>query len=135
MRTEKDVEAYLSQMKRSFSKVAERSGENGTTFVISMGAHTAVQCAMRVEAPLVVARANLGRLGEGQNELMKILLTHNAKMLVHTSFGLEEDSVVLTSAHQLENLDYNELEATLDEMDVTLGGELPKLQAYFKKDS
>lgn len=46
---------------------------------------------------------------------------------MHTSFGLEEDNVVLTSALELQNLDYNELEALLDEIDVTLAQQVPAL--------
>lgn len=40
---------------------------------------------------------------------------------------------MLTSALELENLDYNELEALLDEIDVTLAEEVPSLAALAEK--
>jgi hypothetical protein len=51
----------------------------------------------------------------------------NATSLVHTSFGLEGSQIVLSAALELANLDLNELEAVLDEIDMTLAQELPKL--------
>ena len=59
----------------------------------------------------------------------------NARSLVHTSFGLEESRIVLVSALELENLDYNELEATLDEIDVTLAQQVPSLAELSKAGS
>jgi hypothetical protein len=36
--------------------------------------------------------------------------------MLHGAFGLENNSVVVTAALQLENLDLNELQATLDDI-------------------
>ena len=65
-------------------------------------------------------------------ELFQKLLTINAKSLVHTSFGIEDGKIVLCSALELENLDYNELAAALDEIDVTLAQQVAKLAELSK---
>lgn len=122
MRTEKDVEAYLTKMNRRFSPL-----EDGT-YVLRATSEAAPPIAMHVDPPLVVTRVNVGKAPvEGGAEFFRRLLSLNASTLVHTSFGLEEDNVVLTSALELQNLDYNELEALLDEIDVTLAQQVPAL--------
>jgi hypothetical protein len=125
MRTEKDVEAYLTKMNRRFSPLDEHG-----TYVLRAASDSMPPIALHVDPPLVVTRVNVGLAPrEGAAAFYRKLLSLNASTLVHTSFGLEEDNVVLTSALELENLDYNELEALLDEIDVTLAEEVPSLAA------
>jgi hypothetical protein len=74
--------------------------------------------------------------GSGANsDLFRKLLTLNARALIHSSFGLEEDKIVLVSALELENLDYNELAAALDEIDVTLAQQVATLAELSKAAS
>jgi hypothetical protein len=86
--------------------------------------------AIRVDAPLVVFRVHIGDAPKSESAqvgLFKRLLELNAKTLVHTSFGLEDQRIVLCNALELENLDFNELQAVLDEIDVALPTKLPGL--------
>jgi hypothetical protein len=125
MRTVQDVEAYLGKMSRRFSGVDERPG----TFLVHGGSNMP-PAVLRVDPPLVVLRVHVGDV-EGdaaQNgPLYEKLLTANARSLVHTSFGVESGKIVLAAAMELENLDFNELAATLDEIDVTLAQQVPQL--------
>ncbi|MGH7269346.1 MAG: hypothetical protein ACREJ3_02865 [Polyangiaceae bacterium] len=130
MRTEKDVEAYLLQSGRRTRSVDKRPG----TFLVETGAGLA-PVAVLVDPPLVVLRAHVGRVGDvtgapgGTSEaaLFRKLLELNAHGLVHASYGIEGDHVVLSSALELENLDFNEIQATLDEIDVALAQSLPQI--------
>ncbi len=132
MRTENDVEAYLNKMNRRFVPDDERRG----TYVLRATSEGMPPIALQVEPPLLVARVNVGHAPtEGGTQFFRRLLTLNASALVHTSFGLEDDNVVLTSALELENLDYNELEALLDELDVTLAQHVPQLSELSKSSS
>ena len=117
MRTEKDVEAYLLRLGRRYRTV---EGQTGTFLVESTGSLPPV--AVRVDPPLGVNRVHLGEVSQVADApaLFRQLLEMNAGQLVHASYGLEEGRVVLSSALELENLDYNELEAALDEIDVAL---------------
>ena len=133
MRNVNDVEAYLGKMNRRFSTVDDQPG----TFLVQ-GSSNMPATALRVDPPLVVLRVHVGDL-EGDDAsnapLFKKLLTLNARALVHTSFGVEESKIVLGGALELENLDYNELEATLDEIDVTLAQQVPGLAELSKTAS
>jgi hypothetical protein len=118
MRTVKDIEAYLGRMNRPFEAVA---GQEGTFLVRTSGQMPPI--AIRVDAPLVVFRVHIGDAPKSESAqvgLFKRLLELNAKTLVHTSFGLEDQRIVLCNALELENLDFNEIQAALDEIDVAL---------------
>jgi Tir chaperone protein (CesT) family len=83
---------------------------------------------VRVDPPLVVVRVIVGDLKTGNDPiLLRRLLELNARQLVHASYGLDGERVVLSSALELENLDFNELQATLDEIDMALAQDLPGL--------
>jgi Tir chaperone protein (CesT) family len=130
MRTEKDVEGYLYRLKRRFGAV---EGETGTFLVETSGDMPPV--ALRVDPPLVVLRAHIGDVKRGDhNALFRQLLDLNARQLVHASYGLDDDHVVLSSALELENLDFNELQAALDEIDVALAQHLPLLARLGKDE-
>jgi hypothetical protein len=123
MRTEKDVEAYLRGLNRRYRAVDDQPG---TFLVESSGNMPPV--ALRVDPPLVVVRVHLGDLAPaGDADLLRRLLELNTRQLVHASYGLDGDHVVLSSALELENLDFNELQATLDEIDMALAQPLPGL--------
>lgn len=133
MRSVNDVEAYLGKMNRRFSPVEDQPG----TFLVDGGA-AMPPTAVRVDPPLVVLRVHVGDV-EGGNvanaDLYAKLLQLNARSLVHTSFGLEDGRIVLVSALELENLDYNELQAALDEIDVTLAQQVAGLAELSKAAS
>jgi hypothetical protein len=131
MRTAKDIEAYLAGMNRPFETVP---GQEGTFLVRTTGPFPPI--AIRVDAPLVVFRVHIGDVPKSESTataLFKKLLELNARTQVHTSFGLEDQRIVLCNALELENLDLNELEATLDEFDLTLGQQVPVLAELSKK--
>lgn len=133
MRTVNDVEAYLGKMNRHYAPVEGQPG----TFLVQGGTNMP-PIALRVDPPLVVLRVHVGDVdgtATANGELFQKLLTLNARALVHTSFGLEDARIVLVSALELENLDFNELEATLDEIDVTLAQQVPTLAELSKAAS
>jgi len=133
MRSVNDVEAYLGKMNRRFEPVDDQPG----TFLVHGGTNMP-PTALRVDPPLVVLRVHVGDV-EGNDsangELFRKLLTLNARSLVHASFGIEDSRIVLVSALELENLDYNELEAALDEIDVTLAQQVASLAELSKAAS
>ncbi|MGA7121859.1 MAG: CesT family type III secretion system chaperone [Polyangiaceae bacterium] len=131
MRTVTDVEAYLLRLRRRFGTVDDQPG---TFLVESSGGMPPV--AVRVDPPLVVLRVHIGDVKPGADHtpIFRRLLELNAKQLVHASYGLDDDHVVLSSALELENLDFNELQATLDEIDVALAQHVPQLARLAKDE-
>ncbi|MBA3318554.1 MAG: hypothetical protein H0T50_10745, partial [Gemmatimonadales bacterium] len=65
-----------------------------------------------------------------RGELFRQLLELNARELVHGSYGLEGDHVVLTDTLDLENLDYNEFEASFDSITLAVASHLAELASY-----
>lgn len=129
MRSEKDVEAYLLRLNRRFTTV---DGQPGTFLV--RASDDMPPMAVRVDPPLVVVRVHVGDVaGPDHAPLFRKLLELNARSLVHASFGLEDDRIVLSAALELENLDFNELEATLDEIDMALSQQVPTLKSLAGK--
>jgi Tir chaperone protein (CesT) family len=130
MRTARDVEAYLGALGRPCEAVDAQPG----TYLLT--AKTGATIAIRVEAPIVLARVVIAKLegSQGQNvALLRNLLEHNASALMHTAFGLEGELVVLSAALVLENLDFNELEAVVDEIELALAREVPTLHELNRK--
>jgi len=134
MRNAKDVEAYLAKLNRAFSEVDDKPG----TYLVRPTADGGTPIAVRVDPPLVVLRVHIGdverdRDKDGNANLFRRLLQLNARGLVHASYGLDEDRIVLSAALELENLDFNELEATLDEIDLAVAQQVPELAELSKK--
>jgi len=124
MRTVKDVEAYLEKLNRPYTAVADQSG----TFLLHPGSGSLPPIVVRVDPPLVVLRVHVGDApADARADLFRKLLELNVRSLVHASYGLEGDRIVLSSALELENLDFNEIEATVDEIELALAQQVSDL--------
>ena len=62
--------------------------------------------------------------------LSRRLLELNATDLVHGSYGIEEDSIVMTEALELAHLDYEEFQAAYESISVALASHLRELGTY-----
>ncbi|TFH61429.1 MAG: hypothetical protein E4G90_09730 [Gemmatimonadales bacterium] len=65
-----------------------------------------------------------------RRELYRELLELNASDLVHGSYGLEGDHVVLTDALELESLDFSEFQASFDSILLALASHMGALAPY-----
>lgn len=121
MRSNKDVEAFLLRMEKPWSEA------DPGTYVIPI---ENVPLAIKVSPPLVLARVEIGNApAKGREALFQYLLGLNATSLVHGAYGLDGDRIVLGAALEMENLDYNELEAVIAEFELALGQQVPKIRA------
>lgn len=127
-----DVETYLLTLGRNFEK---REVSNGAaTFLLSSADGPII--AVRVSPPIVAVNVAIGPTPADEKHQVKIfrrLLELNATDLMHASYGLEGGSIVLSAALALDNLDANELEATLSDIDVALVGHTKEL-AHIARD-
>jgi hypothetical protein len=62
--------------------------------------------------------------------LSRRLLELNASDLIHGSYGIDEDSIVLTEALELSHLDFEEFLAAYESMMVALASHLRELGSY-----
>ena len=67
---------------------------------------------------------------EKRSGLYRQLLEFNARDLVHGSYGLEGEHVVLTDALELADLDYTEFEASWDSLTLALASHLSALAPF-----
>jgi hypothetical protein len=83
--------------------------------------------------PVVILRMRVMEL-PGQeprrSELFRQLLELNARELIHGSYGLEGDHIVLTDALELADLDFSEFEASFDSITLALATHLGALAPY-----
>ena len=121
-RTREDVETYLYQLDRRFE-------EQHGTLLVSTGAGSP-PIAIQIAPPIVVLRVAIGPVPGDDAHRLRLyqrLLEYNASDIMHSSYGVEGDTVVLSGALALDNLDVNELEATLSDMDLALLRHVPGL--------
>lgn len=81
-------------------------------------------------ALLRVRVMELPKTEERRGELFRQLLELNARDMVHGSYGLEGDHVVLTDALELTDLDYTEFEASVDSLTLAIASHMGALAAY-----
>jgi hypothetical protein len=120
-RTAEDVENYLIQLDRRFEN-------DGGTFLLAQANGT---IALRVSPPIVAVRVSIGAVPKDEVQQARIfrkLLQYNATDLMHVAYGLDGDTIVLSAALELENLDLNELEALLSDVDLALARHVPTLR-------
>jgi hypothetical protein len=111
MATLGDIESYLIRAGVDYEEI-----EGGTWVIRGEQAHSA-DVVIRVEDPIVVFRMKVKTIPkDGVEALLRQLLTLNAREMLHAAFGLEDDMVVVGGAQQLENLDFNEFQAMLDDI-------------------
>jgi hypothetical protein len=84
-----------------------------------------------IAGPLVVFRTKVMDLPEGSREaLYETLLRLNTTDMVHGAFGIEGKSIVIVNALELENLDYNEFSAVLDDFMLAVSKHYPTLSKF-----
>jgi hypothetical protein len=84
-----------------------------------------------IAGPVVVFRVKVMNLPPGGREpLYAALLALNATEMVHGAFGVEGEAVVITHALQLENLDYNEFQAVVEDITLAIGKHYPLLSKF-----
>jgi hypothetical protein len=126
MVTREDVESYLLRMGMEAEEIdpgmwLARGSDQGPALVISYS------------PPLLVFRLkvlDVPQDGQRCTELYRKLLEYNATELVHAAYGLEEDDVVLTESLELENLDFNEFQATVDSFQLAVASHMEALSPY-----
>lgn len=128
MVTRDDVQSFLDRLEGG--SVTTREVEPGLWVV-----HTADEAEVVVHyaPPVVILRVRVMELPGAElrrGELFRRLLEFNARDLVHGSYGLEGEQIVLTDTLELDNLDYTEFESSFDSITLALASHLGALAAY-----
>jgi hypothetical protein len=84
-----------------------------------------------IAGPVVVFRTKVMDVPDQNRErLYEALLRLNTTDLVHGAFGIEDNSVVIVNALEMENLDFNEFSAVVDDFSMAVSKHYPTLSKF-----
>jgi Putative bacterial sensory transduction regulator len=125
MKSAEDVESYLMRLDLPYETV--KPG----IWIVKLNRDE--NLAVSIAGPVVAFRIKVMDLpGAGREALYRALLALNTNEMVHGAFGLEGDAVVIVHALALENLDFNEFQAVIDDMAMAIAKHYPNLSAYMQ---
>jgi hypothetical protein len=130
MVTKEDIEGWLNRLSAdgpSFNEV-----EPGLWIVRPSG-ELDFSVVVHFSPPVVLLRVKVMTLPTDRATLATLsrrLLELNATDLVHGSYGIEDESIVMTEALELSHLDYEEFLAAFESITVALASHLRELGSY-----
>jgi Tir chaperone family protein CesT len=130
MVTKEDIEGWLNRLAgdgASFSEV-----EPGL-WVVRPSGELDFSVVVHFSPPVVLLRVKVMTLPSNAGAvatLSRRLLELNATDLVHGSYGIEQDAIVMTEALELSHLDYEEFLAAYESITVALASHLRELGSY-----
>lgn len=125
MTTREDVQAWLDRLEMPVESVAED--------IWLLRTDGGAELAVHYAPPVLVLRVRVMQVpgaAAKSGELFRTLLEFNARDLVHGSYGVEGDHVVLTDTLGLEHLDFSEFEASVDSLTLALASHAGSLAPY-----
>ncbi len=124
MVTRDDLESYLIRMDAEFEEVDDGMflvrPENGGAIVVH---HS---------DPVLVVRMKVMDLpsnSDGLGDLYETLLRLNVTDVIHGAYGLEEQELIISDTLQLGTLDFGELRASLDSVQMAASSHLARIKA------
>lgn len=127
MRTIEDVERYLIELDTPYEVLGE--GIYRLTDDVEDVDDIIVLCT----APLVIFSVRLMKVPANNKEAFyQKLLELNATELVAGAYGIDGDDVVITDTLQLENLDFNEFQASIDSLVMAIHNHYPVLSKFME---
>jgi hypothetical protein len=130
MVTKEDIEGWLNRLAAdgpSFSEV-----EPGL-WVVRPNGELDFSVVVHFSPPVVLLRVKVMTLPTDAGTLATLsrrLLELNATDLVHGSYGIEDESIVMTEALELSHLDYEEFLAAYESITVALASHLRELGSF-----
>ena len=123
MVTREDLESFLIRMDLDWEEVDQdmflvRSRNGGTPLVV------------HYSPPLLLVRMKVMDLpADGGEQLFRTLLELNATDVVHGAYGIEEGELILSDTLELETLDFHELQASLESLQLALSGHMGRIRS------
>jgi hypothetical protein len=124
MKSKEDIESYFLQANLPYEEVGEGLWLTGR-------AGDAERIVVKYLPPVLVTRVNVMDVPEKQKEeLFQTLLALNATEMMHGAYGIEGGKIVISDALQLENLDFNEFQATIDDITLAVADHYTRLAKF-----
>lgn len=130
MVTREDIEAFLDRL--SADGASHRELEPGL-WLVRPGGALDFDVVITHNPPVLLLRVKVMPLPTGAPQLAAVsrrLLELNAQDLLHGSYGIEGEDVVLTEALELAHLNYEEFLASYESMTLALTSHMRELAAF-----
>lgn len=131
MANNEDIERFLNRLAADES-VTISELEPGM-WLVKPGGELDFSIVVHYSPPVVILRVkvmNVPKRDGVMERLSRRLLELNATDLIHGSYGIEAESIVMTEALELSHLDYEEFLAAYESMTVSLASHLRELGSY-----
>ena len=128
MKSAEDIESYLLRIGLSSERV------DNAIWLVKLDGHE--NLAISIAGPVVAFRLKVMDVPANRREqLYRAQLGLNTTEMVHGAFGLEGEAVVVVHALELENLDFNEFQAVIDDMTMVASKHYPFLSKFVEHQS
>ena len=129
MVTGQDIEGYLIKMGVSYDELAQN------TWMIRDAEDQVENLVVTLNDPVVLFSVKLAEIPAGCDRLhlFEELLRLNATEMLHGAYGLEGNSIVATDTLQSENMDFNEFQASVDALNLSITTHYRRLAPYFSR--
>jgi hypothetical protein len=130
MLTKDDIESFLVRLAATGASYTEV--EPGF-WIVRPSPDSDLSVAVNYSPPVLLLRVDVMSLpndGARSAELTRRLLELNASDLLHGSYGIQNNQIVLTEALELSALDYEEFLASYESMTLALASHLRELGSY-----
>lgn len=131
MANNEDIERFLNRLAADESATVSEL-EPGM-WLVKPGGELDFSIVVHYSPPVVILRVkvmNVPKRDGVMERLSRRLLELNATDLIHGSYGIESESIVMTEALELSHLDYEEFLAAYESMTVSLASHLRELGSY-----
>jgi len=128
MVTREDLESFLIRMDMDWDEVDE-----GMFLVQSPSGGVVVH----FSDPVLLVRLKVMDLPNGDSdlaELYRALLELNATDIVHGAYGIEDGELILTDTLELQNLDFEELQASVESLQFAAASHLGRIKVLAGAD-
>jgi hypothetical protein len=128
MVTPEQIEGFLGRLS---AEGASYSEVQPGLWTVQPGGDLDLTVVVHHSPPVVVLRVKVMDLPtKGADKLYRRLLELNATDLLHGSYGIQKNEIVLTEALELAQLDYEEFLASYESMTLALAGHLRELATF-----
>jgi len=130
MVTREDIEGFLDRLAADGASHTEMQPG---MWLIRPGGELDADVVVHYSPPVLLLRMKVMDIPRDERTLATLsrrLLQLNASELVHGSYGIEGDAIVLTEALELAHLDYEEFLASYESMTLALASHLRELAPF-----
>lgn len=130
MVTPEEIDRFLERLS---AEGASYSEVEAGLWAVKPGGELDLTVVVHHSPPVVVLRVKVMTLPTNKadaDRLCRRLLELNATDLLHGSYGIQQDEIVLTEALELSHLDYDEFLASFESITLALASHLRELSTY-----